>query len=117
MLRVDPADRPTIEELKEYKWFDGIDWEEITYGPSAKRKCIYLAMATIDVLMSMIGVYRRQLRAIPRVNQQTLLDGLLYILPGPQTAAIPCGREDFTKTDGHVRARLARLHLPAATRA
>ncbi|KAI0736689.1 kinase-like domain-containing protein [Fomitopsis betulina] len=37
MLRVDPADRPTIEELKEYKWFDGIDWEEITYGPSAKR--------------------------------------------------------------------------------
>lgn len=85
MIKIHPGERPTVEELKIYPWFDGINWDEVTYGPSARRKCIHPTIATIAVLIIVL-VYR-QLQAAPRTNQSALLPGLLYILRDPLRAA------------------------------
>lgn len=42
MIKLHPGDRATVEELKTYPWFQGINWHEVAYGPTAERTYIYL---------------------------------------------------------------------------
>ena len=59
MIKLHPGERATVEELKEYPWFGGIDWDEVTYGPTAERKCIrpMVYLMSVLVLISLMTVY------------------------------------------------------------
>ena len=40
MIQLHPGERATVEELKTYPWFQGINWHEVAYGPTVERTCI-----------------------------------------------------------------------------
>ena len=57
MIILDPAQRPTVEDLKSDPWFEGIDWDAITYGPTVPRECFSCDMTT-DPVLTDVPVYR-----------------------------------------------------------
>lgn len=64
MIIIDPAQRPTAEDLKTHPWFDGIDWDAITYGPTAPRKYLRCTISTTAVLID--ELVHRDLHAVLR---------------------------------------------------
>ena len=40
MIHIDPKERPTAEQIRDDPWFEGINWDDIIYGPTAPRTYI-----------------------------------------------------------------------------
>ena len=113
MIKLHPGERATVEELKEYPWFGGIDWDEVTYGPTAERKCIRPMVHLMSVLV-LICVYR-ELQAAQRPDQSVRFPCILDILRQSfRVAEVPGGGGSCADADGYVRGRAIRFCLSAS---
>ena len=116
MIILDPAQRPTVEDLKTDPWFEGMDWDALTYGPTAPRECLqcntFSTVALIDV-----PVYRVFHTVLRGSGRRTALVYVGLVGREIQLRNV-CGRgEKSEEADGHVRQRATCVRLsPALSR-
>ena len=112
MIKLHPGDRATVEELKAFPWFHGIDWDAVAYGPTVERKCI---TPTRHILSMLIRVHR-QLQTAQCTDQHAHFAGLRYVLRSSFEAEDgPRRRRGHPNADGDVRGRAVCIR-PSASR-